>query len=511
MKYFLTLISILVFNLANAQDGTIDSTFGVNGRVLTLMQSSNDKLNFVEVQSDDKILAGGNVIYDTVNNKNAFALIRYHSNGSIDSSFANNGSMIYNFNGGSATANTIKLQADGKIILAGQATSGNLKGFAAIRLNSDGSLDTTFANGGSLITSISNVDDRVFTIALHPDGRIMLGGYSKSSTYTKLAVARYDINGNIDTSFNNTGIVLYAQTGNNVLCNGISIDSVGNYILSGNSSYTGSSSGFLRKYLANGILDTSFGINGTWTTGVGNGFSDNTTGIKTLPDGKMLVGYTSSYTAPKKFAIRRFLPSSWAVDPTFANGGTAYYSSGITSYAAATFAQQPDGKILVTGNYQNGSIKSFATVRYEANGALDSLFGTNGIVVSPFTSNDNSSSNDIAVQSNGGIIVAGNNTQNNVRRFALIKYHGSSITVNEFENKKNFFDLQVFPNPSNDFITVQSSGNLVTANITIINALGEIVFIKKNASEFESIDISGLAHGIYFLKMNNREMKFIKQ
>jgi uncharacterized delta-60 repeat protein len=466
------------------------------------MKSRYDKLNFIDVQNDDKIIAGGYVIYDTLNSKSAFAAIRYNANGIKDSSFATNGIITYNFNAGNAKANAIKIQSDGKIILAGSAISGTVKGFGAIRLHPDGSLDSTFGNNGQLITSISNTDDRVYSISLHADGRIILVGSSRTGTYSKMAMARYTANGIIDSTFNSTGILLYDQTGNNVIGNGVAIDSVGNYIVSGNTSYSGSSSGFLRKYLSNGTLDTGFGTNGTWSIGVGNGFSDNSTGIITQPDGKMLIGNTSTYTAPKKFAVRRYLPSNWAQDPSFAigSGGTAYYNSGVTSYAATSLTLQPDGKILVTGNYQNGSIKSIATIRYRTEGILDSTFGNNGLVVTAVVANDNTSSSAIAVQSNGGIIVAGTNTQTNIQRYALMKYNGSTITVNQNEKVKTNDDILFYPNPVHDVLYLKTNSHSFEASIYITDLLGNIVLTDELSEQNTTFNIQNLKVGVYHLK-----------
>jgi hypothetical protein len=88
---------------------------------------------------------------------------------------------------------------------------------------------------------------------------------------------------------------------------------------------------------------------------------------------------------------------------------------------------------------------------------------------------------------------------------------GFNYVFTSISNNKSIDEsIEVFPNPTNHFITVQTSGNFVFANITIINALGEIVFSKTNAKESESIDISMLPEGIYILKSNSLQTKFIK-
>ncbi|HRH03439.1 MAG TPA: hypothetical protein PLI68_04040 [Bacteroidia bacterium] len=527
MKPFITLLTILISTyVANAQPGAIDSSFGTNGIVRTFVNSSNAKLTAMAIQTDDKILVAGHDRYDTTNFNKAFVVMRYTADGLLDSSFASNGKMVYNFGNGNAIAYAIKVQADGKILVAGRSSAPGIVGMASIRLNMDGSLDTTYGSNGAVITAVGTANDFALGIYLHSDGRIVLGGASYLSSFSRMALVRYHSDGSIDTTFASNGTLIASVTGENIYCHRIEIDSSSNYIVSGNLSNITSTSAFLKRYTSNGILDVSFGLLGTWYPSVGNSFTESTTGLIKQADGKLIVGLTTDANSSRKFGVVRYLPSSWLVDSTFGiYTGNSYITTGINKYVATAIAQQPNGKIVISGNYQIGSEYKFTTLRYLANGILDSAFGTNGFVVTSITpTNNNSTSAEIGVQSSGKIIVAGNNTENNIQRFTLVRYH-DTLSINTLipRVKENQISLTVFPNPASDLLQVMCyAKNNTPFEEPMIPKVYTIQGVELNGIKFNKsilknkvlsfeLSIKDLVQGLYFIKIGSATARFIKE
>lgn len=513
-------------SLLFAQPGAIDSSFGNNGIVQTFVNSTNAKLTAIAIQSDDKILAAGYDRYDTTNFNNAFVVVRYTADGLVDSGFATNGKMMYNFSNGNTIAYAIKVQPDGKILVAGRSSAPGIVGMASIRLNIDGTLDTTYGTNGAVVTAIGTSNDFTLGIYLHSDGRIVLGGVSYLSSFSRMALVRYLSDGSIDTTFATNGILIAAITGENIYCLQVETDSASNYLVSGDLTNITSTSAFLKRYTPNGVPDVTFGLLGTWYPSVGNSFTENTTGLIKQPDGKLIVGLTTDVNSTRKFGVVRYLPSSWTLDTTFGiYSGSSYLTTGINKYVATAIAQQPNGKIVVSGNYQIGSERKFAAIRYLANGLLDSAFGTNGFVVTNITpSNNNSTTADIEVQSSGKIIVAGNNTQNSVKRFTLVRYH-DTLSVNTAIRRveDNQFSLTVFPNPASDILQVRcdAKGNATfeePLNLKVFTIQGvELMGIKYNKSILKNkvlsfdLSIKDLVQGLYFVKVGSATARFVKE
>ena len=170
-------------------NGSLDSSFGTNGK-LTTDFGDNDYVNSIALQADGKIVVAGYSNGD-------FVVTRYNSNGSLDSSFGTNGTLNTSFSSYRDYGNSIVLQADGKIVVAGQQQllvtapprppmpTGN---FAVARYNSDGSLDTTFGTGGTLTTDLGGNDDSGYSVVLQADGKIVVAGVSNGN----FAIVRYD-------------------------------------------------------------------------------------------------------------------------------------------------------------------------------------------------------------------------------------------------------------------------------------------------------------------------------
>ena len=177
-------------------DGSLDTSFSGDGKLTTDFGSS-DAGAAVAVQGDGKIVAVGGSAGD-------FALARYNPNGSLDTSFSGDGKQTTDFGGFGQVAAGVALQGDGKIVVAGNGGStGNSVDFALARYNTDGSLDTSFSGDGKQKTDFGDFD--VATgVALQADGKIVAVGVTRAGG-GDFALARYNPNGSLDTSFSGDG------------------------------------------------------------------------------------------------------------------------------------------------------------------------------------------------------------------------------------------------------------------------------------------------------------------
>ncbi len=182
-------------------DGSVDTSFSADGKVITDMMISptgSGGNSMVVIQPDGKILVAGTK-YSTSND---FALARYNPDGSLDGSFALGGKVTTDFgspsNPSSDIARSLTIQADGKILIAGDGQTSRGIDFALARYNSDGSLDTTFAKTGKVITDFNSNWDQGNSVTVQSDGKILIAG---NKVNVGIALVRYNTDGTIDTSF----------------------------------------------------------------------------------------------------------------------------------------------------------------------------------------------------------------------------------------------------------------------------------------------------------------------
>lgn len=215
-------------------DGSLDTTFDVDGKVTTDIGASIDGAYSVAIQSDGKIVVGGQE-----DNKvpGDFAVVRYNSDGSVDTTFGVNGIVDTPIGVGyDLGIGDIMLQSDGKIILTGFAEmSYDYKNFAAVRYSSDGSLDTTFDGDGKVTTDFGGKHDYSIGAALQPDGKIVLAGFTDyvAPLNYDIAIARYNTNGSLDTTFNSDGKVTIDLGSTSEGIRGVVLQTDGKIVLAG--------------------------------------------------------------------------------------------------------------------------------------------------------------------------------------------------------------------------------------------------------------------------------------
>jgi uncharacterized delta-60 repeat protein len=232
-------------------NGILDTSFNTTGYLSFSFGSIQDGGRCVAIQTDGKIIVAGRS-GDIGQN---FAMARINSNGSFDTTFGIGGKVQTTFTGVQSGALSIAFQPDGKIVLGGWTTTSLIKDFALIRYNSNGTIDTTFGANGKVVTAIPGaLSENITKLLIQSDGKILAGG----TTYDDggfFCMSRYNQNGSLDTSFGSNGIVISSEYGGYSVGMAQQID--GKIILVGGAeifSYI--------RYLNNGEVDTTFPVNG---------------------------------------------------------------------------------------------------------------------------------------------------------------------------------------------------------------------------------------------------------
>ena len=289
-------------------NGELDTTFGIGGKVITNFSNSYDYGNSVAIQADGKIVLGGSM-YGEENDRN-FALARYNINGSLDTTFGDEGKVITDFSNSYDYGNSVAIQQNGKIVLGGYVyNSVSSYDFALARYNTNGELDTTFGIGGKVITDFSNNEDIGFSVAIQQDGKIVFGGYVFNSVSSyDFALARYNTNGELDTTFGDRGKVITVFSNNEDGGFSVAIQKDGKIVLGGVINSLGNYNFGLARYNTNGELDTTFGIEGKVITDFNNNDDIGYT-VAIQEDGKIVLGgYVVNSLGNYDFALARYLP-----------------------------------------------------------------------------------------------------------------------------------------------------------------------------------------------------------
>jgi uncharacterized delta-60 repeat protein len=383
--------------IALAAPGDLDPSFDGDGRVTTDF-GGNDLAEGVAIQADGKIVVAGS---SGPSNARDFALTRYNADGSLDSSFDADGRVTTNFGGDDAAA-AIAIQADGKIVVAGVSNSAGSVDFALARYNANGSLDSSFDADGRLTTDFLSSNDLAHDVAVQADGKIVAAGEALAGTAYNFALARYNADGSLDSSFDADGRVT-TDFGSDDFASGVAIQGDAKIVVAGWSGPTNAQDFALARYNADGSLDSSFDADGRVTTTFGD--ADTAYDVAIQPDGKIVAaGQTVTFNPPtaNDFALARY-NANGSLDSTFSGDGrvTTDFSIFAPSDQAFAVAIQTDGKLLAAGT----SMGDFGLARYNGDGSLDSNFSGDGLVTTDFGAGE--IANGIALQTDGKIVAAG--------------------------------------------------------------------------------------------------------
>ncbi|WP_418959495.1 calcium-binding protein [Streptomyces tritici] len=326
--------------------------------------------------------------------------------GDLDPSFSGDGKVVTDV-ANQEYSQDVVIQPDGKIVTLGNGA--DFEGphdFVLVRYNTDGSLDTTFGGGdGILFTDFGGHEEgRALTLA--SGGRIVAVGHSDSleTGARQLAVARYNADGSLDTTFSGDGMVLSTLGGTTPTSAGAVVMGTDDKIIVGGNQ---GGSGVVANFTAAGDLEAGWGLDSTGKTVF--------PGISSVNDLKIYGGETivGAATGPTGFAAVRFYEPSGGPDGTFGNDGvvTTAFGTGAESVGLQGF------DIVLAGSHGSGIGSQFALARYDGNGTLDPSFDGDGLVTTSFGGNG-AAGRDLAVQEDGKLVVVGAANAD----FALARY-----------------------------------------------------------------------------------------
>ena len=438
-----------LFNSAGTLPGTVltNRFFDATDR--------NEEARSIAVQSDGKIVVGG---FTSNGTNDDFALARYTTAGVLDSTFGGGDGKVFTPIGSSEDQiYAIAIQTDGKIVAVGRTWNGSNYDIAVARYMTAGVLDTTFNAAGAVPGVVTTdlgsigVDNEAFAVGLQGSNIIVAGrmrDLPASPVTYDFFVTRYigsGVNaGKLDNFFNNS--TSYTKTEFSTLdqddqAYSLAVTPTDEIIVAGFtfSTTTNSYEFAMAKYASGGTLVSSgFGTNGKVVTNFGGASQDEAYGIAIQANNRIVVvGRTQATAAsPWTFGLTRYLANG-TLDSSFDGDGRATTDFGTGDDEAYSVVLQPaDGKIVVAG-ISNGD---FAVARYQASeGTLDTSLSDDGRVTTSLTTGEDKGF-DVALQSDGKIVVAGYGTIGaNNRDFAVARYIGNDASSGDY-NQNHIVD-----------------------------------------------------------------------
>jgi uncharacterized delta-60 repeat protein len=383
-------------------------------------------------------------------------------------------------------ANAVAVQPNGKIVAAGVSD----EDFALVRYEGDGSLDAGFGSGGKVVTDFgSGSVDAANAVAVQANGKIVAAGYREAGGTRDFALVRFEGDGSLDAGFGSGGkVVTDFSSGSIDTANAVAVLPNGKIVAAGVSVSGGGSDFALVRYNADGSLDSGFGSGGKVLTDfdpAGFRFVNVANAVAVQPNGTIVAAGFSGFGGNLDFALVRY-NADGSLDSGFGSGGKVLTDFGRIDSANGV-AVQPNGMIVAAGVSfftELGGRLDIALVRYNGDGSPDAGFGSGGKVLTDFGGRFDEA-NAVALQSNGKIVAAGSSCLIDIvclaKDFALVRYNADGSPDTGFgADGKVLTDL---------------GGLLDTANAVALEPNGMIVAAgysdARGSSDFALVRYSG--------------------
>jgi uncharacterized delta-60 repeat protein len=423
------LLFVPAFSLETfAAAGDLDPGFGTGGKVLTTIGGEDQLVNGVAAQPDGKVI----VVGTTVNQfQPKMIVVRYNSNGTPDTGFGTNGNGIIIFNMPSSIAGAVSLQTDGKILIGG-ASAGD---FAIVRLNTDGSFDNSFGINGVAVTDFrpgNPSGDSIFAMAVQADGKIVTGGSTDAGTNIDFALARFNTDGTLDTSYGTNGRVITPVGPVTDTIFALKLQPDGKAVAAGFQQTNGANNCALARYNTNGSLDGSFGTGGKVITNISSGNfvnNDELYSVAIQADGKIVAAGHSADNDHNYFALARY-NTNGSLDAGFGGGGITLTPVGESNGLAGAIVPLPDGGFIAAGYGEtSGFSRAFTLARYNSAGLQDMFFGDGGLVQTHIANGPDDGF--VATLQGSRLVVAGRSYNGSEMEVGLARYQLLAPTAAE--------------------------------------------------------------------------------
>ena len=502
-KISVTILMSSASLFAAAQNYNLDSTFNSNGIKVFNFTNNIDRAFSCALQADEKLIAVG-LSRNFATNTFQLSFVRINIDGSVDSTFGANGfsfvSMGMQQSIGGQTP-FIKIDADGKIVAVNSGTGGSSLDMLICRLDSNGVLDPGFNGTGVLFVDMTGAGTQ-------PDLATAFDFDSARNIYvigsTRTGSSPLD---------NNFAVVKITPSGqldlsfNNTgkkLFNPLSGSEFGRGIVvqSANEIVFGGNGGgnfYFTRIDSTGTVDPTFGTAGAAIIGFA-GFADMYT--MDIDNNGRIVAAGSFSSTTEDAAVCRLLPTGLP-DNTFGTNGKAGFNFINGDDFIRTMIILNDNKILLGGSITNTATgQNFLIARIDTDGTKDLTFNTTGFYTKSITNtNADDEGNGMAVMNDGRIVMCGTAVLSSAVNEDLAFMRIKPLAVNTSVTEHNANATPgVYPNPCNDFITIKS---LKQSEATLLDIEGRVVATFKLDAGNNSINMGGYVSGIYFLKINN--------
>lgn len=531
---FLVLFFISMSNILFAQAGLLDPSFVNGGSLITYLQGSKTAAMDVAVDSQSNIYVSG-IAGERDYSDGDFVVVKYSPNGTIDSSFGQDGVASIDFGEDDEYGTTIEIQKDGKIVVAGTQAISLHGRIAVTRLNSNGTIDESFGNDGKLLFNPQSYSyyGWIQDMLIQHDGKILLGGFSYNGADKDYLIIRLNIDGSFDETFAsheviyNTDGTLMLRLNNNTdeFVHKMMVTDDSSIILVGKSDLNPE----IIKLTQNGKIDSTFGEDGSVSISMrllefgeeiaGDGFSG-----ALQSDGQILIaGYDDVYeqTERNDFAVAR-LTSDGELDESFGSDGYAYIDyAGGNDWGRDILVDSTD-KILVSGDFdiREGSGVDFrkGIARLTADGYMDNSFDIDGMAHSL----QGEIGKSMAFSPDSAVVLVGTSNSNGFYVSKFLTYSNTTDVEKVEMNPDRFELLQNYPNPFNPSTTIRFSipekGNV---SLKIYDILGKEITtlvngVKTKGSYSIQFNGSNISSGVYIYSLRaenvvkNKKMVLLK-
>ncbi len=496
--------------LASAQPGTIDPTFGSGGEAIIDAGTGYDLVWDMAIQPDDKIVLVGQFGGIGVSAPQDAFIIRYNADGTPDTGFGTNGQVTWTGTGGQDRLMAVTIDAQGRIVAAGETQVGGETQMFVLRLLADGSFDTSYSGDGVATRAGSSFNDGSYTrdVVCMPDGGIMVFGYAhwnfSQPNYNAVSFWKTTATGGIDPNVGGGSSATHTDLFNDDLSdmgNSVALRADGRFVACTTSGNAPNQRMGYATFDGNGnhlLTDVA----NYYDLSTGN---DMARSIVLMPDDRCVLAGSVGYQS----GLVGVMPNA-SGDLSFGTDGVADVQVGSSSTSLYAAIRQPWDKVLITGGYSDGSIVGMFLGRYNANGTPDAGFGTNGFATHvPGTVGGDGRA--IGLQSDGRIIVCGNTGGLGSADLFLVRYTNDLATGTT--PAPDASTLRAFPNPFAQVLTVH--GTSAHGQLQVVDALGRTVHRARTTDARTELPVE-LPAGVYTVRYLHgtdapRELRVVKE